>query len=724
MRPNELNPLFTEVTALKGVGDNARKAMARLITRISATLYGGIESAPTVPRIRDLLFHLPVGVIDRRHRPDICELRDGMIATLLVTVEAHYPPPAGRRKAPHRVVCVDDTGSLTLAFFNAKAQWLNDKLPIGKQVVLSGKVDRFDGHWQMPHPDVIAPAGVLEQVLACEPTYPLTYAMTNRRLSSWMQQALDYVPNLPEWLDEPLRKSKGWSDWKTALSSLHHPNTPEDVLPNTPARERLAYDELLAHQLALALVRRNMKKKAGTIIPTISTIAQTLTNALPFTLTEGQREVISEILSDMSSGSRMLRLLQGDVGSGKTVVGLVAAAHVAELNLQTAFMAPTEILARQHHATISRVIEGTGLKAVLLTGSLKAAERKAALEAIAKGDAHIAVGTHALFQSAVQFHALGLAVIDEQHRFGVAQRMALTEKGHKPHVLLMTATPIPRSLTMVLYGDMESSALRQKPVGRQEIKTSAIPLSRMGDVVEGLRRTIAKGEKIYWICPLVEEGLDMKEGQLTEATGDEPDIQAAAERHRTLCALLGERVGLVHGQMKADVRQEVMRGFAGDEYDVLVATTVIEVGVDVPAATVIIIENAERFGLSQLHQLRGRVGRGDKPSSCVLLYHQRISEVSQERLKIIREHTDGFLIAEEDLRLRGGGEILGTRQSGMPDFLFADPWEHRQLITTARDDVKLILDKDPDLATPRGAALRILLYLMGQDSGVKLLEGG
>jgi ATP-dependent DNA helicase RecG len=724
MRPHELNPLFTDVTVLKGVGDKGRQALTRLLARISAELYGGIESVPKIPRIHELLFHLPVGVIDRRHRPDIMQLRDGMLATLLVTVEAHYPPPAGRRKAPHRVVCVDATGSITLAFFNAKDVWLRDTLPIGKEIVLSGKVDRFDGHWQMPHPDVIVPAARMDEVLQCEPVYPLTYALTNRRLASWTQMAIDYAPALPEWLDETLRKSKGWSAWKTALSSLHHPTSSEDVLPTTPARERLAYDEILAHQLALALVRRNMKKKAGVVVPMHSPLANTLEAALPFTLTEGQRSVIGDIVADMASGSRMLRLLQGDVGSGKTVVGLMAAAHVAELSLQTAFMAPTEILARQHYATLSRLLAHTPLKAVLLTGSLKASERKAALEAIASGSAQIVVGTHALFQSSVQFHALGLAVIDEQHRFGVAQRMALSEKGHKPHMLLMTATPIPRSLTMVLYGDMESSALTQKPIGRQAIKTSAIPLSRMHEVIEGLRRTIARGEKVYWICPLVAEGLDMQDGELVEATKDEPDIQAAAERHRALTALLGERVGLVHGQMKAETRQDVMQGFAGDAYDVLVATTVIEVGVDVPAATVIVIENAERFGLSQLHQLRGRVGRGDKPSSCVLLYHPRLSNHSQERLKIIREHTDGFLIAEEDLRLRGGGEILGTQQSGMPQFLFADPWEHRQLILTARDDVKLILDKDPELASERGKALRILLYLMGQDSGVKLLDGG
>ncbi len=722
MRPNELNMLFTDVTTLKGVGDGSRAAIGRLVARFSPSLYGGSEHIPTIAKLRDLLFHLPSGVIDRREIIQIIAVRDGAEPTLKVKVIEHFKP--ARISTPYKVSCTDGTGDVMLVFFKTKGDWIASKLHIGQEYIISGRCERFDSILQMPHPDVIVPLYDAEKVLRLEPVYPLTYAITSKRIATWQEQILQKINEFPEWIDPSLVEKHRWPSWKTALSRLHNPIDPDDIAPQSHYRERLAYDELLSHQLALALVRRNMKKKAGIPIPAQSPLAESIEKDLPFTLTEGQKTIVQDIVFDMSSGSRMTRLLQGDVGSGKTVVALMAALHVIESGHQVALMSPTEILARQHHASLSKMLEYSNVKTMLLTGSLSASERGAALKAIASGEAQIIIGTHALFQTAVTFHKLGLVVIDEQHRFGVAQRIALTEKGQHPHVLLMTATPIPRSLTMVMYGDMESSNLREKPLGRQEIQTRAVPSSRVADVIDGLKRKVAKGEKIYWICPLVAEGMNNSLEGLTEAKGDEPDIQAAQERHRALTSLLGNRVGLVHGQMKADYRQEIMQGFAGDNYDVLVATTVIEVGVDIPAATVIVIENAERFGLSQLHQLRGRVGRGDKASSCILLYHPSLSETSKERLKIIREHTDGFLIAEEDLRLRGSGEILGTRQSGMPDFIFADPWQHRTLIATARDDVKLILERDPELATARGHALRILLYLLGQDKGVKLLDGG
>lgn len=717
MRPAILYPLFKDVGTLKGVGPNMKAALSRLLAHKSPLHAQQAQSRG--PVIRDMLFHLPSGVIDRRTIYKLADIPVGQVATAIVTIQSHHAPPKARgRKLPYRVICGDDTGDMILAFFNARADYLSAQLPIGKQCIISGVAERYDGVLQIAHPDVIAPPDKLNEVATLEPNYPLTYALGQKHLRKLILQALQQCPDLTEWLDNDLLLSRNWEGWKQSLQRLHKPDDVSDIALDSSARQRLAYDEILAHQLALAMLRKQVKRKAGIIIPPHVPLREQLIAQLPFTLTDGQRQVLYEMDADMQSGDRMLRLLQGDVGSGKTIVALLAMLSVIGQGYQAALMVPTEILGRQHLATIRAMVEPLGLRVAMLHGKIPAKERKELLADMASGAVHITIGTHALFQQSVAFAKLGIVVIDEQHRFGVEQRLALSAKGDKPHILLMTATPIPRSLTMTAYGDMDSSSLREKPAGRPRIDTRAIPLSRLDEVVEGLHRAIAGGSKIYWICPLVDEP------DPEQPTAFEGDLAAAEERHRVFTKIFGNRVALAHGKMKSADREASMQAFATDGADILVATTVVEVGVNVPEATIIVIEHAERFGLAQLHQLRGRVGRSDKASSCILLYNPRCSEVAKQRLKIIRESDDGFRIAEEDLILRGAGDVLGTRQSGLPDYYFVDLAAHRDLVALARDDVKLILHRDAPLASPRGENLRHLLYLFEYDSSLHYAQAG
>lgn len=714
-RPEIVSSLFTELGRLKGVGPSFAKVLARLLQR------GGMREAQVQPAIRDLLFHLPSDMIDRRESPPLSRARDGKIITTVVRVEQHIPPVRGRGsrgKSPYRVVCGNGSGTVTLVFFNPREEYLRASLPVGEQRVISGKVERFDGMLHMPHPDVIAPVAELTRIQALEPVYPLTYGITNRQLLRLMQQALAQLPSLSEWIDPQLVNLRRWPSWPAAIRKAHTPQKPEELLPTSPARQRLAYDEILANQLALALVRRRTRKQKARPVPGNDMLRDRLRAALPFALTQGQEAVIGEIDRDLVSGERMLRLLQGDVGSGKTIVALMAMLRVIENGRQCALMAPTEILARQHYATIQALVAPLGVRVGLVTGSLKTREKKQLLCGVEAGLVDITIGTHALIQGDVAFQDLALCVIDEQHRFGVAQRLTLSDKGSAAHILLMTATPIPRSLAMTAYGDMDVSSLTEKPVGRLPIATRAVPLARLGEVIDAVERAVAAGNKVYWVCPLIEVPVG------EEDAGAKADLAAAQERFKTLQARFGERVGLVHGRMKPGAREEVMTRFAAVGHDILVATTVIEVGVNVPEATVMVIEHAERFGLAQLHQLRGRVGRGDVASSCILLYADRIGEVARTRLKTIRECDDGFRIAEEDLRLRGAGEMLGVRQSGLPEFQFADLALHGDLLATARDDVKLILHRDAALASPRGNMLRALLYLFRYDEQIRYVESG
>ncbi len=691
MRPEILFPLFAPVTSLKGVGPRLGKLVERAVG----------------PFIVDLLWHLPVGLIDRRFAPKIMEAPAGAIVTITITVDAHLPPAAPR--GPYRVRCRDESGFLTLTFFHAKADWLTRMLPVGATRVISGKIDLFNGVPQMNHPDHIAVPGELE--LSIEPVYGLTAGLPLKTIRKAIQSALDRTPTLPEWIGGDRLAAQGWPSWRAALDRVHAPDDTDSLDPHHPARLRLAYDEVLADQLALALSRAHNRHQPGRRTVGTGTIRRQILANLPFHLTKAQETALAEIEADLARPERMLRLLQGDVGSGKTIVALLAMIHAVESGSQAALMAPTEILARQHAATLTRLLHGTGVRVALLTGRDKGKARASLLAALADGAIHILIGTHALFQADVVYHDLAVAVIDEQHRFGVEQRVQLTAKGRGVDVLVMTATPIPRTLMLTSYGDLDSSRLAEKPPGRKPVATRLVSLDRLGDVIDGVARVLAQGDKVYWVCPLVEEAETL-------------DLAAVTDRFGTMAELFPGRVGLVHGQMKGTERDAAMEAFAAGPVDLLVATTVIEVGVDVPAATVMVIEHAERFGLAQLHQLRGRIGRGAKPASCLLLYAAPLGETAQKRLKIMRETDDGFVIAEADLTLRGAGDVLGTKQSGLPAYRLADPLLHHDLIAEAHDEARRIIAEDPNLAGPMGPALRILLYLFARDSAVRFLRSG
>lgn len=691
MRPEILFPLFADLSQLAGIGPR----YAKLIEKAAG------------PQIVDLLWHLPSGMVDRRFSPTVANAPDGMIATLTVTVMRHEP---GRGRAPYRVICADETGEIELVYFHAKGDWLEKLLPHGQKRVISGKVERFRGKAQMPHPDHVVPLDEAESVRIVEPTHPSTDGLHQRTIRKAVEGALARVPALEEWINPTLMQARGWPAWDAAVKAVHHPESRLEMEPTSLPRQRLAYDEILANQLALALVRARMKKQKGRVIKGDGRLRDAILKNLPFNLTGAQRTALAEIEGDMAAPNRMLRLLQGDVGSGKTLVALVTMANAIECGAQAALMAPTEILARQHFATIEPLARAAGIRCEILTGRDKGKTRGAILGRIAEGTAQIVVGTHALFQEEVEFRDLAVAVIDEQHRFGVHQRMVLGQKGQGVDILVMTATPIPRTLVMTAYGDLDVSRLTEKPPGRQPIDTRVVSNDRLMDVIDGIARRMEAGAKVYWVCPLVEESEVL-------------DVAAAEERASTLRERFGDRVGLIHGRMKGPEKDKMMVSFKEGPVDLLVATTVIEVGVDVPDATVMVIEHAERFGLAQLHQLRGRIGRGDKASTCLLVYAPPLSETGRARLSVMRDSEDGFRIAEEDLKLRGAGEVLGTRQSGLPTFRLADAAAHNDLFEVARDDARLLLEKDPELEGPRGKAVRTLLYLFERDAAVRYLRG-
>ena len=694
MRPEILFPLFAPIRSLPGIGPRLEKLVEKLAG----------------PKVVDLCWHLPAGLVDRRKRPKIADLRDGEIVTVEVQVGLHIAPRI--KRLPYRVHVHDETGEMQVVFFNPHGDWLAKALPEGATRILSGKVEFYQGQPQMTHPDHIVGPEELASLPLLEAIYPLTAGVTLKPLQKAIKAAVERAPELQEWQDGPWLKSRAWLSWLVSLHAAHAPEALGDLDPNAPARARLAFDELLANQLALGLVRLRMRRLPGRVIKGDGQLRAKVTGALPFALTGAQVRALVEIDADMGSEHRMLRLLQGDVGSGKTVVALMAMLNAVEAGFQAAMMAPTEILARQHHASLAPLCEAAGVRLELLSGREKGKRRADVLEALADGSIDILVGTHSLFQEDVAFKALGLAVVDEQHRFGVHQRLQLQAKGGAgTDILVMTATPIPRTLTLTAYGDMEVSRLHEKPPGRKPIDTRALPLERLDEVVRSMHRAIARNAQIYWVCPLVEES-------------DEIDAAAAEERYRHLHEIFGDAVGLVHGRMKPADKDAAMARFEAGQTRILVATTVIEVGVNVPAATVMVIEHAERFGLAQLHQLRGRVGRGGDKSSCLLLYQTPLGETATARIKIMRETEDGFRIAEEDLRLRGAGELLGTRQSGLPTFRIADVAVHGDLLAAAYDDARMILDRDPELESPRGQALRVLLYLFERDEAIRYLRSG
>jgi ATP-dependent DNA helicase RecG len=709
MRPSLLAPLFAPARSLKGVGPR----IEGLLNKLVAPRHQSAHS-----RVMDLLWHLPQGLIDRALTPRIADARIGELATLEVTVTEHRRGGARRgARAPYRVLVEDKSGALELVYFNADPAYLKRLLPEGSRRLISGKLEAYDGWLQMPHPDHVVAVddtkGGTARLPLLEPIYPLTAGLTNTSVRKTITEALTRLPALPEWIDRAWREQNAWPRFTDALRHMHAPQSAADLETAAPARMRLAYDELLANQLALAVIRQRLRRSAGRPLASLGKLRRAILSKLPFKLTGAQARVLAEIDADLASPYRMLRLLQGDVGSGKTVVALLAMATAVETGAQAAFMAPTELLARQHLKTICGFASSAGLSIVLFSGREKGAERKEILAGLAEGRIDILIGTHALFQEPVAFRDLALVVIDEQHRFGVHQRLALQAKGtgRGAELLVMTATPIPRTLLLTSYGDMDVSRLDEKPPGRKPVTTSALPSERLEELVNELERPIAKGAQVYWVCPLVAESEVL-------------DMAAAEERHAALQKRFGDKVGLVHGRLSGKEKDRVMAAFAAGGLSILVSTTVIEVGVDVPNASIMVIEHAERFGLAQLHQLRGRVGRGAAQSSCILLYRKPLSEAAQTRLNVMKSTEDGFVIAEEDLKLRGGGEVLGTRQSGLPEFRVARLPEDEALLQAARDEARLVLTRDPDLTGPRANELKLLLYLFERDDAIKLMRAG
>jgi ATP-dependent DNA helicase RecG len=686
MRPEILNPLFAEVEVLKGVGPQ----VAKLLKRLDLT------------RVVDVLYHLPTGAIERVRAPAASAALLGRNVILDVTPFETRESRSGR--GPMRIFASDaDGNTISLIYFN-NPSWAKRSLPLGQKRTVSGKLEAYGDEWQIIHPEVTEP-GKGPQPALREPVYPLTEGLTNRRIGELAASALERAPELPEWIEPSLAARECWRAWRASLADAHREPGSED------ARKRLAYDEIFANQLALLLLRQSSRRKRTVPLAGDGRLTDRL--RLPYQLTGAQRRVSEEIRGDMAQQAPMLRLLQGDVGSGKTLVALLAMLAAVESRAQAALLAPTEILARQHYATLLGQLDSLGVRVAILTGREKGKARDSVLMGLADGSIDLLVGTHAIFQEKVAYKNLGLAVIDEQHRFGVSQRLLLASKAeHPPHLLVMTATPIPRTLTLTQYGEMDVSRIDEMPPGRTPVETRVISDEKLPEVINGLGRHLSSGGQAYWVCPLVEES-------------EKTDAAAAEERARLLKLRFGEdKVGLVHGRMKGPEKDRVMARFAGAELAVLVATTVIEVGVDVPNATLMVVEGAERFGLAQLHQLRGRVGRGEGKSVCLLIRGQALSETSRARLALMRETNDGFRIAEEDLRLRGPGEILGTRQSGEETFRVARVEDVEMLAPIAQSDAQLLLDRDGGLAGPRGQAARTCLYLFERDQAVALIRSG
>lgn len=693
-RPPALFPLFAEIETLPGVGPKAAENLAQM----------------GVTRPRDLVLTLPHSGIKRRRITRLSEAFAPEIVTITVEVERHQPPTSKGR--PWRVICSDGAADLVLVFFHPRRDWIEAQLPPGSERVISGKLEFFDGQAQIVHPDHIGKAAEPPPA-DFEPVYPLSGTLTQNVMRKAVQGALTRVPEVAEWGDPALLAREGWPAWGEALALAHAPGGPEGLSPSDPARARLAYDELLAHQLTLALVRRDRRKRIGQTNRGDGRLRQRVLAGLPWAPTGAQLRAVDEIAADMAEPHRMNRLLQGDVGAGKTLVAFLALLVAVEAGGQGVMMAPTEILARQHYRALEPLAKLAGVRIEVLTGRDKGDARGNILTDLAEGRIDILVGTHAVIQKTVNFHDLRLAIIDEQHRFGVTQRLELAGKGDQLPVdmLVMTATPIPRSLALAQYGDMELSILDEKPVGRQPITTIVISDQRLDQIVGRLDAAMAQGARAYWVCPLVEER-------------EVSDLTAAEARFQSLRARFGEEVRLIHGQMPADQRDAAMADFAAGRAKLLVATTVIEVGVDVPEATIMVIERAETFGLAQLHQLRGRVGRGSGASSCLLVYHEPLSESGRRRLQILRETEDGFRIAEEDLVMRGAGDVIGTAQSGLPRFRIADLERQAPLMALARQDAQSYLERDPAMESPRGQAVRFLLWLMEQDKAIRLIGAG
>ncbi len=701
MRPDYLTPLFRSVRSFKGVGAQIEALLKKFFA---------LNEEEELIAL-DLLMHMPSQIIDRRRQVSVLEAQIGEIVTLKLHIDEHIEPIGKDSKTPYKILAHDNSSPISLVFFHYPKNWLKRSLPIGQIRYVSGRIGYFNNEKQITHPDYIVAERDLISLPLVEPIYPLTSGLSAKVLRKIIVQAANNLPQIPDWIDEKRLSQFGWPSFSEAMKQIHLPDSPSQAEINSKARMRLAYDEYFASQLTMQIIRSNLMRERGIERKFSGKIITKLKNALPFTLTRGQEKAIEEILHDLRKKDKMARLLQGDVGSGKTIIALMAMAAIAESGAQSALMAPTEILAKQHYKSLKPLCDKVGLNIALLSGKQTKAERKPILAEIKNGKVNIIIGTHALFQTEVEFNNLGLSIIDEQHRFGVYQRLALSKKGKMADLLVMSATPIPRSLVLTHFGDMDISILREKPVGRREIKTAALPISKYEPVIERLKRQINEGAQAFWVCPLIEESEYL-------------DLVSAQNRFIALKKIFGEQVALVHGKIRSEEKQQIMEDFLAGKIKILVATTVIEVGVNVPNASIMIIEHAERFGLSQLHQLRGRVGRSTKESACLLLYKPPLGDIARARIDIICKSQDGFEIAEKDLQLRGQGDILGARQSGMPGYRLVIPDIHQSLLQYAHIDAKQLIREDGFLNSERGKTARACLYIFRKEQAIKLIKAG
>ena len=702
MRPEILNPLFSRVSALSGVGIKIGPKFDKLLVD---------EKSKKQATVLDLLFHLPIGIHDFFEVANLIDAPLNTLISIKLEITNHIGRQGRNINGPYSIIGTDHTESVELKFFSKKLDWLAQAMPIGSTFWICGEIEIYDGKKQIVHPEYILKDEDYLKFSRNVPVYKLTDGLSKKNLIKTIDKAFNLLPTLPEWHNNKIIQDNKFPKFHEALKQAHHPNNPSALGDQDPARQRLALDELLANQLALGLVRNNVKQNIGKNRNCSQILSNKIESNLPYNLTKAQKIVRKEIFKDMMSSCKMLRLLQGDVGSGKTIVALLAIADAIESGCQAALIAPTEVLATQHYTKIHEIVQSFGIRLEILTGSTKSSERNKICSNLKDGNIDLIIGTHALLQEDIIFHNLGLAVIDEQHKFGVQQRIIFSKKGQFVDILVMTATPIPRTLAMTMFGDMDISYLDEKPKFRAQITTRVAPLSRINEVISSLKNAINNGSRCYWICPLVDENDDL-------------DAMAVNKRAEELRVYFGDCVGVIHGKLKNNEKDRAIELFKNGDTKVLVGTTVVEVGIDIPEANIIVIEHAERFGLSQLHQLRGRVGRGTTESSCLLLYRGPLSEMAKARLMTIRQNDNGFQIAEEDLRLRGEGELLGLRQSGLPSLRLANLESHARLLAMANDDVALFLKQDPNLSTERGKAMQILLYLFEKNNPLSLLQSG
>ena len=693
MRPEKIKSIYSSISELPGVGPKIENLFNRM----------GIF------RNLHFLWHIPYNVIKRQKHLNIHEAEINSLVTLKIKVLRHKPSRFKRQ--PYKINCICGETPIDIVYFYARHPVMRATLPVGKEKYVSGKLEYFRNNFQITHPSHIIDAEQIKSLKDIEPVYSLTSGLSQRIVLKYLDKILNSLPKFDEWIEKKILKKYSFENWNKSINSIHNPKNSEDLINNNIFRRRLAYDELLAHQLAISIIRNSNQKKLGIFFNKKSNLTENFIKKLPFELTKSQNKAWDEIKEDLMSRDQMVRLLQGDVGSGKTIIALLSMLLAVESGYQASIMVPTSILANQHFQNISELLKHSSIKIILLTGKDKGKNRLEKIKIIENGEANIIIGTHALIQDDINFKSIGIVVVDEQHRFGVFQRMAFTYKGVRPSVLVMSATPIPRTLSLAAYGDMDETRITEKPIGRLPIITTSLKFINEFKLIKRLKEKIKTGEKTYWICPLVEES-------------EELDLKAATTRYNNLNKIFKKQVLLVHGRLHEKEKEEIMEKFKNENYKILVATTVIEVGIDIKDATTIIIEHAERFGLAQLHQLRGRVGRNNLQSYCILLHKDSIGDNAKRRINKMKATNDGFEIAEEDLNIRGPGEILGKKQSGIPSFKLADLTYDADLLKDAREAATEIINTNPKLNNNHGNNLKELLYLFERDVAIKTLQAG